>query len=140
MNNMKLLLVGVVIVAVLIAGYLLLSNRTGAPQTNNQDASSQTTTEVGNQEESGTTITLSSAGFEPASITVKKGTSVVWVNQSGGVANVSSDNHPTHLRFPFLNLGNFEDGQTVSVVFEESGTFSYHNHLTPTRTGMVVVE
>lgn len=139
MNNMRLLLVGVVVVVVLVAGYLLLSNRSSAPQNNTQteQAPAETSEMIDSKE---TTVTVTESGYEPATITVSPGDSVVWLNQSGGVANVSSDNHPTHLRFPFLNLGNFEDGQTVSVVFEESGTFSYHDHLTPSRTGTVVVK
>ena len=85
-------------------------------------------------------VNVTATGFEPQSLTVSVDTNVVWTNSSGEVTNVSSDNHPTHLRFPFLNLGNFDNGTTVSVVFDKAGTYAYHNHLHPEQTGTVMVK
>lgn len=68
------------------------------------------------------------------------GTTVVWVNNNGQAATVNSDPHPTHTLFPFLNLGGFEDGSSVSAKFDKVGVYTYHNHLDPTETGTVIVE
>lgn len=87
-----------------------------------------------------TKVTLTSTGFEPKSITVKVGDKVVWINKSGNTATVDSAQHPTHLVYPKLNLGNFEDGEEVSLVFDEAGKYNYHNHLNASQFGTVVVE
>lgn len=84
-------------------------------------------------------VTLSSLGFIPQSITVKVGTKVTWTNNSGTTATVDSAAHPTHLVYPPLNLGNFGIGETLSLVFDQSGTYKYHNHLDASQTGEVVV-
>ncbi len=86
------------------------------------------------------TVTVTSSGFDPATVTISTGTKVTWINKSGERANVSSDKHPTHLLYPPLNLGSFNDGESVSLVFDKVGTFTYHNHLDPSMTGEVVVQ
>ena len=84
-------------------------------------------------------VTLTSSGFTPQSITVKAGTKVTWTNNSGTTATVDSAAHPTHLVYPLLNLGNFVSGETLSLVFDQPGTYKYHNHLDASQTGVVVV-
>lgn len=65
---------------------------------------------------------------------------MVWTNKSGATATVNSDAHPTHLLWPFLNLGSFDDGKSLSVVFDKAGTYTYHNHFSPSQKGTVIVE
>ena len=84
-------------------------------------------------------VNATSAGFEPKDLTIKMGTKVVWVNDGTSVANVSSALHPTHQVYPTLNLGNFESGESVELVFDKAGTYRYHNHLNPSQTGTVTV-
>ncbi len=84
-------------------------------------------------------VTLTASGFTPQSITVKAGTTVIWTNNSGATATVSSDNHPTHLVYPPLNLGSFGNSETLLLVFDQPGTYKYHNHLNASQTGVVVV-
>lgn len=86
------------------------------------------------------TVALSASGFAPQTIKIKSGTKVVWVNKSGAIATVDSAVHPTHLVYPPLNLNSFEDGQSLSLVFDKPGTYQYHDHLNPSQTGTVVVE
>ena len=141
MNN-KILIVGVVVVLA-IAGLLFVMSRsnTTAPATVENTQNSEATQAVEeNTAEITTTVNATSNGFEPQNITIKAGGTVVWTNTSGGMFNVSSNNHPTHLLWSFLNLGSFEDGSSVSVVFEEAGVYKYHNHLNASQTGTVTVE
>ncbi|HSW47620.1 MAG TPA: cupredoxin domain-containing protein, partial [Candidatus Saccharimonadales bacterium] len=84
-------------------------------------------------------VNLTADGFVPASVTIKKGEKVVWTNKSGDTATVDSDNHPTHLLYPPLNLGAFQDGEKHELVFDKSGTYTYHDHFHPSRRGTVVV-
>lgn len=84
-------------------------------------------------------ITLTSSGFTPQSITVKAGTTVTWTNNGGATATINSANHPSHLVYPSLNLGSFASGETLSMAFDRPGTYKYHNHLNASQTGVVVV-
>lgn len=141
MNSKTLILLGIVIIVVVLGGVMFL-NKPSQPTTTNTNVNTNAPVAEENQvkNKAATEITVTSNGFEPADITIKSGAGVTWTNNSGQVANVSSDAHPTHLLWPFLNLGAFEDGQSVSVVFEKSGKYTYHNHLNPSQTGSVTVE
>lgn len=135
----KFLYAVIAVLVVVVAGFALFSNKS---KTNvnvtptvisSPSASPQSTT-------SQNTVTLTSSGFQPQTLTVKAGTTVTFVNKSGATATVNSAVHPTHTLFPFLNLGSFDDGQSLQVTFDKTGTFTYHNHLVPSQTGEVVVE
>lgn len=87
-----------------------------------------------------TEVILNQNGFTPATLTIKKGQAVRWVNQSGRDATVNSDPHPTHNLNRFLNLGQFPSGNSVQAIFNTGGKFDYHNHLNPSQKGSIVVE
>lgn len=86
------------------------------------------------------TITLTSDGFSPKTLTIKTGTKVTWTNQSGSDATVNSSPHPVHTDYPPLNLGSFPSGGTLSLTFDKLGTYKYHNHLNPSQFGTIVVQ
>ncbi|MBI3984847.1 MAG: cupredoxin domain-containing protein [Candidatus Levybacteria bacterium] len=141
MNTKLIGIVGVVVVLVIAA--VVVFNTKSANQNNTSGGNPSPTvfaTPTGNIQSQTTNVQVSASGFEPQEIKIKKGARVVWTNTSGAKATVSSDVHPTHLLFPFLNLGAFEDKQSVSVIFEKPGTYTYHNHFKPSQTGTVVVE
>lgn len=85
-------------------------------------------------------VSVTNSGFDSKSVKVGVGEKVVWLNETQATANVSSAPHPTHEDYPPLNLGNFEPGESVELVFNEVGTYKYHDHLNPSRFGTVVVE
>lgn len=116
---------------------------TGIVQNNAVISGNQTEKTVATQTTGGqqvADISLTDQGFEPSTITIKTGTKVVWVNNLSEAATVSSDPHPIHNLFPFLNLGKFEAGQTLETVFQDKGTYTYHNHFNPSDKGTVIVE
>jgi plastocyanin len=84
-------------------------------------------------------IVLTDQGFNPETISVKKGTRVIWVNNSQEAATVNSNEHPTHTEFPFLNLGEFEPGSSLQIILDKPGKYTYHNHLDDTKTGTIIV-
>lgn len=86
------------------------------------------------------TVNITSTGFTPKEVKIKVGETVTWMNEDTAVHNVSSAPHPTHTAYTPLNLGNIPAGGKVSLTFPTAGTYKYHNHLTPTLTGTVVVE
>lgn len=137
-----------VIALVVVVGIVLISNKRGGsktvPQTTEQTSTvKQLTSEReirGKQKTQGVAVVLRDSGFTPVTINIKVGTKVVFANKSGGPATVNSAIHPTHLVYPPLNLGEFADAQTLELVFDKQGTYKYHDHLNPSRTGTVVVE
>lgn len=86
------------------------------------------------------TITLDRTGFSPQVTTIAPGTRIVWENTSGKEATVNSDPHPTHNLYSILQLGNFDTGETLQVVFDKTGTYTYHNHFDPSQKGTVIVK
>jgi plastocyanin len=141
-NKYNLTMVLAILVVILIAGYLLV----GA-NTNKQKSGTQTTNPTQNNQNAGQTkqlsqenITLSTSGFTPQTLTVKPGTRVVWTNKSGVTGTVNSDNHPTNLLFPFLNLGRFNNDSSVTVMLTKSGKYTYHNELNPDQKGTIIVK
>lgn len=142
------IIIGIIVIVVVLGAILLGSNKKGGSQTTPQ-TTEQTqpvkpsvttqakTTQAQTQEAA---VAITSSGFEPATITIKVGTKVVWTNKSGGPATVNSDLHPTHLIYPPLNLGSMDDGGSKELVFDKPGTYKYHDHLNPSLTGTVVVE
>ena len=134
-NKLILIIIGLIIVAG--GAFMAINNTKSQPQTTgNQATAIPTQAEKPQQSD----VTVTSSGYEPKTITVAPGTQVVWTNKSGVGVTVSSDEHPTHLLWPFLNLGTFEDGATVSVVFEKEGTYTYHNHLNASQKGTIIVK
>lgn len=88
----------------------------------------------------GTTVSYGATGFSPASLTVKVGTKVAFVNDSGKAMRVASAVHPTHQLLPgFDQLKSIAKGGTYEYTFAKVGTWKYHNHVSPGDTGSVVV-
>ena len=86
------------------------------------------------------TINYIESGFSPAAITVKKGTSVTFENQSTVGMWVASDVHPTHQLLPgFDAKKSIVKGGVYTYTFAKVGTWTFHNHASPTHTGKVVV-
>jgi len=143
MNNKNIsILAVVVLITVLIAGFLLFG-----PGSNKQSDENQTAKTAQNKENVEQikqlyqeNITLTASGFDPQTATIKSGTRIVWLNKSGTTGTVNSDNYPTNLLFPFLNLGRFPDKSSVSVMFTNPGKYTYHNALNPDQKGIIIVE
>lgn len=64
-------------------------------------------------------VEISNFAFSPATVTVKKGTMVIWTNNDGARHTVTSD---TNL-FGSELLGT---GQTFTSTFNTAGSFPYH--------------
>ncbi len=97
-----------------------------------------------------TTVTYSNDGFSPQSITISKGDTVRFVNESSSRMWIGSDMHPTHSLYPLKSssdcLGSLFDqctgGQNGNVwefTFTEAGVHGYHNHLRASKRGTITV-
>ena len=141
--NSKLLLVIVALIVVFGAFTFFANKNTSTPSSTKQSESmkSQQATPVVTQADKQIThVILGDAGFVPKDIVVKAGTTVIWINKSGKVATVSSDDHPTHRLYPIINLGEFPSSSSLQVTFDKPGKYSYHNNNNASQTGTVTVE
>lgn len=77
-------------------------------------------------------VTIQNSGFSPVSLTVKKGTTVKWVN--GDSANHAVVADKEGFKGPEL-----KKGDSYSVPFPIAGTFSYHCSLHPSMKGTITV-
>lgn len=76
-------------------------------------------------------VTISGSAYHPASISVKKGTKVVWTNKDDMPHTVTGTG-----AFHSPTLG---PGKSYSFTFTKTGTFSYHCKIHPFMHGTVVV-
>lgn len=140
--NTKLIGISLVVIVLVVAAALVLktkdSSKTNTAATN--QTPTITTQQITEEKPNTTNVVVTANGYEPKNITIKQGDKVSWTNQSGTEVTVNSDVHPTHLLWPFLNLGNFKQGEMVSVIFEKAGTYTYHNHFNSSQVGSVKVE
>lgn len=87
-----------------------------------------------------TTITYTDSGFSPDTITVKSGDRVTIKNTSSENLEFDSDPHPAHTNNKELNVGAVGPAESMTFTVTKKGTFGYHNHLSPSKTGTIIVE
>lgn len=83
----------------------------------------------------GKTVTVSIKGgkFTPATVTIKPGDTVVWVNGD-------DRDHTVTAADGSFNSGNIEKGGSYSFTFKKAGRYGYSCGLHPRMKGMVVVQ
>jgi plastocyanin len=85
-------------------------------------------------------VTYTDSGFSPLSQTVKKGSTITYMNESSRGMWVASGVHPTHQLLPgFDQLLSVPKAGIYEYTFTKTGTWSYHNHVNPTDVGTIVV-
>lgn len=121
-------------------------------QTEQQQAGTITNTTATNTPQSAT-VHMTANGFEPKSVSVAKGGTITWVNDTNENMWVATAMHPTHSSYdnttraehcvasysgkvPFDQCA---PGSTYSFTFGEEGAFNYHNHSNASQFGSVTV-
>jgi plastocyanin len=170
--NKTIITIVVVAVAVL-GGYFLLKGTPQTPpsvsQTTNQQPTTQpkalkpSVSEQPSQQQPTSQppavkenlVTYTDSGYSPSTITIKKGETVNFKNQSSLSMWPASAMHPTHRVYSGTSLDEhcpdttgtafdackgFLPGQSWSFTFNKTGTWKYHDHLNPSSTGTIVVE
>jgi len=85
-------------------------------------------------------IQITAAGFVPATLQIKPGTTVVWVNETDNVMKIGADPYPTHASLPSLySQAPIQSHSSYSYTFNAAGTYSYHNEASPTLGGSISV-
>lgn len=132
------IIIGVVVAAiVIVAAVLLLGNK---PAAGPADSSGSSTAAPTNTTPAAATITYSSSGFSPATVTVKTGDTIAIKNTSNQTMQFDSDPHPVHTDDTDLNAGVVDPGQTKTFIVTQKGSFGYHNHLNPSDMGKIIIE
>lgn len=89
----------------------------------------------------GSTVYIDISGFKPSVTEIKKGDTVTFENQDSLDHWPASNIHPTHLIYPeFDPKKAVNPGKSWSFKFDKAGTWRYHDHLFPDRTGVVKVQ
>ncbi|MDP6659451.1 MAG: hypothetical protein QF679_00365 [Candidatus Pacebacteria bacterium] len=98
-------------------------------------------------------VDYSSSGYSPKSITISKGDTVLFTNSSTFKNWPASDFHPTHTNYPdsgitkcnssaiiFDACSSLSKGESFEFTFNEVGTWNYHNHISASKKGTVIVK
>lgn len=77
------------------------------------------------------TVFIKNFAFNPAVITIAKGTKVTWVNEDSAPHTATSEGS--------FDSGTLSKGQSFSYIFTAAGTFNYKCSIHPSMKGKVVV-
>ena len=99
-------------------------------------------------------IEITSSGFNPKNLEINVGNSVKFVNKDSENHWPASAIHPTHTVYPGSNINKcgtgeeslifdackgLSQGESYSFTFNEKGSWGYHDHLSPSLRGTIVV-
>ena len=98
-------------------------------------------TRDGADDGSGVAVTVAEGAVRPRIVTIERGATVTWVNgKQSDDAWPASNVHPTHELLPgFDARRGLPPGERWSYTFDRKGRWTYHDHLAPETTGVVVV-
>jgi plastocyanin len=93
------------------------------------------------EEEGGSVVVhVTEEGFDPASVEVQSGDTVVFENVDDEGHWPASDDHPTHEIYPTFDPKKpIQPATSWTATLDRLGTWKYHDHMNPTLTGEVVV-
>ena len=162
------LIIALIVVILIIAGVYLFSlggdnsdskreeGSSGESEegSDSEDAAESPSDEENFEEETVHVVEVNEKGFEPLTIEIKKGESVVWM--AGDVQRfwIASNNHPTHTRYPNSSIEKcgtsnqsstfdacrvYFTGENYSFKFDRVGSWGYHDHIRAWAMGTVVV-
>ncbi|MBI2141023.1 hypothetical protein HYU16_01225 [Candidatus Woesearchaeota archaeon] len=99
------------------------------------------------------TVLITATGFNPQTLTIKAGETVLFLNQDTAQHWPASAVHPTHVVYPepggcigskFDSCKGLATGEPFMFTFNEKGSWKYHDHLNccsdPAFFGTIVVE
>lgn len=163
MNTKNIFITILAIALIAVGAYAFSTNRTAAPSNEaviEENSTGTSEAVMQTEEDSGPAfkvVTLTDNGFSPALVTIARGETVRFVNDSSRSMWVGADEHPTHTEYDGtstrehcangMNTGaSFDQCTSVAkgafwdFTFNKSGTFGYHNHVGASNTGTVVVQ
>ena len=87
-----------------------------------------------------TIIRRTTTGFEPATVTIRQGDTVTFINDSTKPDWPASNVHPTHQIYSeFDPKRPLAAGESWSFTFTKVGEWKFHDHLQANVTGLIIV-
>ena len=123
----------ILVIAILLAIVAYGCSQATYEQTSQNQAMHEAT---GNSDVLSAAVTVDIQGykFSPATITIKKGTTVTWTNQDSAPHTVTSTSGSE------LASDTLSKGGAYSHTFDKAGTFDYHCTVHPNMKAKVIVE
>ncbi|MDB5160889.1 MAG: blue (type 1) copper domain protein [Candidatus Saccharibacteria bacterium] len=142
MNKLIAAIVAVIIIAAGIGVAISRHNKnnnsnnpaTTQSTSTTQSSNTQSSTNSGPVPTGANEISIINMNFSPASISVKKGTTIKWINQDNIPHTATENDGKNGPSSPQL-----AHGETYSFTFNEVGTFHYHCSIHPNMTAVVTV-
>lgn len=133
---MNKILISIVVLILIGFGvyYFISNNKQSAGPVNIPPVSNtQSSTNIGVVNSAPITINIKNFTFSPNTISIKKGTNVVWINNDSAPHTITSD------------LGDFDSGTiapggSFNRTFNSLGTINYHCDIHKTMKGSIVIE
>ena len=80
-------------------------------------------------------VVIDNFAFGPTTLTVKRGTTVTWINKDGDAHTVTAVGAK-----PLFGSNPLDTGESFSFTFSQPGTYAYFCKIHPTMKGVVVVQ
>jgi len=128
MNKIALV---IIVIIIIVGGYFLTKSyykpAQNPPQNPSQNPSGNTSGEVLSGQ---VNIAIKNFSFNPQTVTIKKGATIIWTNEDSTIHKIASDT---------FNSGNLNQGNTYQFQFNNTGTYNYHCAIHPSMTGQIIV-
>ncbi len=152
----KIIPIGIIIIViVIIIGVLTYQTTVNKSDNNNMTNMSNMTSTNSNSNGLQATVTIENGTFNPANLTVKVGTTVIWIDKdfntdteymvtSNKTGNTEMENNTEATEGMYLFMSNdLTNGQSFNYTFNQTGTFYYYdmNHMgDKALNGVIIVQ
>ena len=87
------------------------------------------------------TVNITSEGYEPGTITINEGDTIIFTNVNDGPHWVASNPHPIHTDMRGFDARKaLQPGESYSFTFTEPGTWGCHDHLDTATMCTIIVQ
>lgn len=132
--NRGIFILIIIAVLVLALGSLIFFANKGANNAGNEGNLSNITNFLSNISNSTHDVFIQNIAFNPGSLTIKAGDTIIWTNMDNVAHTVTSDSGTE------LHSGTLSTGDTYSHIFTKAGTYTYHCSIHTMMKGTVIVQ
>jgi len=129
----QIIIVGLLIMITIVGCTMQTQQPVGNNNNNNNNATQQAPLPSGNLGIK-KDIAISGFAFDPATLTIPVGASVIWTNKDSVQHTIVSDSGNE------INSDAISQGETYVHTFNTPGTYTYHCGIHPSMKGTIIVE
>ena len=152
---MRILVISILVLVIAIGGWVVLNkDNSSSPEAENNISTQDvplkteeslpevnTDTEQSLENTQKISVSYTSSGFSPSTLTINAGDTVVFTNDTNIQMWVASNPHPIHTDLSeFDNRRGVSNGETYKFTFETPGEYFYHNHMNFSDGGTIIVK